>query len=332
MLPTDVTALAELLAAHAVVLLGVGIGIAILVLLGILLAVRALVRLEHPLRDALVRTIYRARDVAASSVLWRRAGILLPSGLLAVHLLLGLVLTMVVVAFAGIAEEVAGGGELAAFDLAFAQALQRETTAPWRDVFGVVSWLGAAPVLALASGIVALVLFRQRRPMLAVVWIVAQAGGGLLNLGLKELFSRTRPELAEPLAVTGWSFPSGHAMGTFIFCGLGAYILVRRRRSWTAAALIVTAALLWCVVMSFSRLYLGVHYASDVVAGMIAGAGWVVVCVSGVELVLKRESRRAMAAAAGVASGELVHGMRPPGPDAKRQSESAAGARARRRR
>lgn len=302
--PADVTALAELLAAHAIVLLGLGIVIALVVLGAMLITVRALVRLEHPLRTALIALMYRARDAAAASVLVRRAGILLPTGLLAVHLLLGLALTMMMVAFAAIAEEVAGGGELTAFDLAFARALQEEATPAWRERFAIVSRLGTAPVLTLAAGIVAAVLFRQRRPMLAGVWIAAQAGGGLLNLGLKELFARTRPEFAEPLGVSGWSFPSGHAMGTFIFCGLGAYLLLRRRRSWTAAGLIITAALFWCVVMSFSRLYLGVHYASDVVAGMIAGAGWVVVCVSGAELVLKRESRRQIEAAANVMAAD----------------------------
>jgi undecaprenyl-diphosphatase len=208
-------------------------------------------------------------------------------------------LTVSVVTFAAIAEEVAGGGALAAFDLAFAQALQQATAPGWQRLFALVSWLGSAPVLAVAAGIVAVGLFRHRRPMLAGVWIAGQAGGGLLNLALKQVFARTRPEFADPLLVPGWSFPSGHAMGTFVFFGLGAYLLLRRTRSWTATYLIVGGSLLWCVLMSFSRLYLGVHFATDVVAGLIAGAGWVVVCVSGVELALQREARVAAAGGPG---------------------------------
>jgi undecaprenyl-diphosphatase len=82
--------------------------------------------------------------------------------------------------------------------------------------------------------------------------------------------------------------PSGHAMGTFILSGMVCYLLLRDIRSWTMAAGVVTASALWCVVMAFSRLYLGVHYASDVVAGLLAGVAWVAVCVSALEVLRRR--------------------------------------------
>ena len=110
-----------------------------------------------------------------------------------------------------------------------------------------------------------------------------------MNQVLKETFERTRPEFADPvLAASSWSFPSGHAMGTFILCGMVCYLLVRENRSWTMAAVIVTASASWCVVMAFSRLYLGVHYASDVHAGLLAGVAWVAVCVSALEVLRRR--------------------------------------------
>ena len=82
-------------------------------------------------------------------------------------------------------------------------------------------------------------------------------------------------------------------MGTFIFCGLGAYLLLRGVRSWTATAVVVTASLVWCLMMGFSRLYLGAHFASDVVAGLLAGAAWVAVCVSVMEVVLTQRAHAA---------------------------------------
>jgi undecaprenyl-diphosphatase len=119
--------------------------------------------------------------------------------------------------------------------------------------------------------------------------VAAQAGGGLLNLILKSTFERTRPEFSDPLlAASSWSFPSGHAMGTFILCGLGCYLVIRELRSWAAVGVVLCVSALWCVLMGFSRLYLGVHFASDVIAGLIAGTAWVAVCVSALEAIRRR--------------------------------------------
>jgi membrane-associated phospholipid phosphatase len=162
-------------------------------------------------------------------------------------------------------------------------------TPGWRRFFAIVSWLGEFPVIALATVAVAVPLRRRYGTVVAAAWIAAQAGGGLLNLALKGAFERAQPEFADPLlASSSWSFPSGHAMGTFVLWGLGCYLLLRELRSWTATAVLVAVTLAWCVVMSFSRLYLGSHFASDVVAGMIAGAAWVAVCASAFEVLRRR--------------------------------------------
>jgi membrane-associated phospholipid phosphatase len=71
----------------------------------------------------------------------------------------------------------------------------------------------------------------------------------------------------------------------------GVYILLRFTRSWTTIAAVVAIALAWCLVMGFTRLYLGVHFLSDVVAGLIAATAWVAVCVSGIEVALRRSNR-----------------------------------------
>jgi membrane-associated phospholipid phosphatase len=181
-----------------------------------------------------------------------------PNGSLALHLTLGLALTAAAAIFVILAEEVAAGGPVAAFDVAFARALWNPTTPGWQRSFEVVSWLGSRDVLGVATLVVAAALLLRHRTAIAIAWIGAQAGGGILNMVLKETFERTRPEFADPmLASSSWSFPSGHAMGTFIFCGLGSYLLLREVRLWPTAAIIVTISVIWCMVMSFSRLYLG---------------------------------------------------------------------------
>jgi undecaprenyl-diphosphatase len=212
---------------------------------------------------------------------------------LALHLLLGLVVAAAAAMFVGIAEEIAAGEKLAAFDRAFARALRETTTPGLERFFLTVSWFGTREVLTAATAGVAIVLLAERRPALAALWISAQAGGGLLTVLLKSIFERTRPDVPAAFGTaSGWSFPSGHVMGTFIFCGVGAYLLLHRLRSPTAVYAVLSASVIWCAVMGFSRLYLGVHFATDVVAGLVAGSAWVAVCVSGLHIALHRNEGR----------------------------------------
>jgi membrane-associated phospholipid phosphatase len=99
--------------------------------------------------------------------------------------------------------------------------------------------------------------------------------GGLLNLQLKAWFARARPELAEALRhAHGYSFPSGHAMGSTITFGALAYLAFRliRRWRWRAAALSFACSMI--LAIAASRIYLGVHWISDVGAGIAAGLIW----------------------------------------------------------
>ena len=101
--------------------------------------------------------------------------------------------------------------------------------------------------------------------------------GGLLNLALKGFFERARPELAEALRQAhGYSFPSGHAMGSTVVLGALSYLALRTlpRWRWRAAALALACTLI--LAISASRIYLGVHWISDVGAGICAGLIWVV--------------------------------------------------------
>jgi membrane-associated phospholipid phosphatase len=286
----DIERVARFLAAHAVLLLAIGLVAASVALLAIVSAVRVAVRYRAPVIALFTTLMVRARDVEPLRRLLDRAPMAVPSAYLAVHLTLGLVVVVAVAGFIALTEEALGqSGDMAAFDTAFARALHDETSEAGLRVFAIVSWLGSRDVVAGVSLVVAAVLTAQRRLVLALVWIAAQAGGALLNLALKAWFARTRPEFADPvLAAASWSFPSGHAMATFIACGVGAYLLLRGGRSWRTTVFVVSAALAWSLVMAFSRLYLGVHYVSDVIAGLIGGAAWVAVCVSALEMMHRR--------------------------------------------
>jgi undecaprenyl-diphosphatase len=283
----EVERAAQFLATHALLLLGAGI---LAVSIAAIVWATYLAARFRPLAQRIVADLAtRVQELQIARRLIGRARGLAPSAYLFLHLTLGLVIAVAVAVFATLAEEALVAGEMATFDVAFARALHDERSAGWQRTFSVVSWFGTREVLATATVAVAMVLLFRHQMLLAFGWAAAQAGGGLLNRVLKEIFERTRPEFADPmLAASSWSFPSGHAMGTFIFCGVGCYVLLRGIRSWTTAAVVVTMSASWSVVMAFSRLYLGVHYASDVVAGLVAGVAWVAVCVSALEVLRRR--------------------------------------------
>jgi membrane-associated phospholipid phosphatase len=230
--------------------------------------------------------------------LWALADLLVPGPLrrgpayLIVHLALGLLVTVAIIAYLAIAENVLAGRWLVDFDLAFARALTADASPAWRTFFWYVTWLGSAPVVAAVAGVVVWVLARKGHGLLATMWAAGQGGAALLNYALKLAFERPRPDGADPqLFSSGWSFPSGHAMGSVVLCGIGVYLLLRLVPAWWDQRLVLTALLAWPLLVGFSRLYLGVHYASDVIAGMVAGIAWVAICVSGAEVVLQRRAR-----------------------------------------
>jgi undecaprenyl-diphosphatase len=104
-----------------------------------------------------------------------------------------------VAVFTTLAEEALASGDMAAFDMAFARALHDARSPEWQRAFSVVSWFGMRDTLAVATVLVAVVLLLRQQAPVALGWVVAQAGGGLLNGVLKETFARTRPEFADPL-------------------------------------------------------------------------------------------------------------------------------------
>lgn len=303
----EIERVAGFLAAHAILFLAAGIVLAIIALASVVGAIHLL----RGYRDRIRRTFISALDYARQFDVFERSltrsRAFLPGPYLAVHLILGLAVTAAVTVFVVIAQDVVGHGATVTFDLAFARALRDSATPRWTRMFTIVSWLGSGYALAVATALVAVYLGRQHDRLAVLGWTAAQAGGWLLNYALKAAFERTRPSFADPLlAASSWSFPSGHAMGTFILLGVGSYVVLRNVRSWSAAAVVVTLTLSWCVVMAFSRLYLGVHFASDVVAGLIAGVAWVAVCASAFEVI---RSRRTISAPAVRLHQQRKHGV-----------------------
>ena len=196
--------------------------------------------------------------------------------------------------FVGIADEIGEDEDLGQFDRALSAALDRHASDDQLRIFATLTDLGDKRFLIPLTAAIALFLMFRRRRFLAAAWMVATATGGLVNVGLKAIFERSRPQfLHEFAAVDGWSFPSGHSSGSFIVYGLLAYLIVLQsapRLHVPVAAVAMT--LIVCV--GFSRVILQVHYFSDVLGGYAFGAAWVAAWIAGLEA-FRRRQRATMA-------------------------------------
>jgi undecaprenyl-diphosphatase len=209
-----------------------------------------------------------------------------PNAYLWLHAVVGIVLALLCTwAFLAIAEDIPEKGRMVQFDLAATAWLQSHGTEWGEAIFVFVSWLGAQVLSALLIAVaIALVVRRDFRRLTTL--LITAVGGGLLNAGLKEVFHRARPAFATEFRARSWSFPSGHAMDSLIGYGLLAWWLAQRyprARRWIFAG---TAGLV--LLIGYARVYLGVHYVSDVVAGFCAGTIWLTVCVTGYNFAERR--------------------------------------------
>ena len=141
----------------------------------------------------------------------------------------------------------------------------------------VVSDVFDPNVFRVALTVIALVYLIHGERHHAIWLLVTVFGGAALGFALKEIVHRARPVLPDPVSTApGMSFPSGHALGASIGCCLLLLIILRFLRRPGRVAAVIAAALIVGAV-AFARVVLGVHYASDVLAGITLGIGWVAV-------------------------------------------------------
>lgn len=215
-------------------------------------------------------------------------------GALGIFLVGGLVVGIAgTAAFAALASEVREG-ETQAFDEAVVRWMGAHRSPTLDAVMVEVTALGTGTVVVMIVVVAALFLVLNERKYSATLLLVSAGGGLLLNGVLKLGFNRPRPTIFLPVVqAVSSSFPSGHAMSSAIVYGTVAYLAARLHRRRWARWLVMAFALVVIVLISFSRMYLGVHYPSDVVAGVMIGLAWAGFCMSTLEAVQKFRPRPA---------------------------------------
>jgi membrane-associated phospholipid phosphatase len=165
--------------------------------------------------------------------------------------------------------------------------------------FTLMTHTGSPVTLGTIVLLVCLALAAKRRLRWAGYLAFTAVTGALLVTQLKIFFARARPDLAEALrSAHGYSFPSGHAMGTTVVFGALTYLALRIHQPWRRKAAVVAFTLTAIVAVAFSRVYLGVHWISDIAAGLAGGALWVAVTTVAYETFRRIRMIRALRARA----------------------------------
>jgi len=207
-----------------------------------------------------------------------------PHGYLGLQLTVGMaVVLLAVFVFANIAEEVVERDSLVVLlDEHLMQWLQAHAT-PGRTAFFlfVTHWHNTPGVLVMTTLLV-LWLAHKRSWDWVLRVLLSVPLGMLLNLLLKGIFERQRPVFDHPLlTLVTYSFPSGHtSAATLLYGVLAAWLLTMLQRRWHAPVLLLAASMV--ALVAVSRVYLGVHYPSDVFAAMASGTAWLAIVLTGV--------------------------------------------------
>jgi undecaprenyl-diphosphatase len=185
--------------------------------------------------------------------------------------------------FAALAEHVASGATQA-FDNSVLVWLASHRTPLTDTAMLEFTALGTATVVLVIAGVAALFLALNKHRYSALLLGVATAGGLALNMVLKLGFHRPRPHVVVWGAQAfSSSFPSGHAMSAAIVYSTVAYLAARLQKHWWSKLITMFSATLLVLLICLSRLYLGVHYPSDVAAGVLIGLSWAGFCMATLE-------------------------------------------------
>jgi undecaprenyl-diphosphatase len=188
----------------------------------------------------------------------------------------------------------------------------RELRSPGATTFFLVfTLLGTGVGLGILVLLIAAALLARGHPRWALFLVVTAAGGGFLNHALKAAFERARPDMADALWRShSYAFPSGHAMGSFVVFGALVYVVMRASSSARVRSGAAALALCLTATISLSRIYLGVHWFSDIVAGLSAGLVWLATTTAVYEVYRRMRLLRTTRARAGQTTPGATAGHR----------------------
>ena len=168
-----------------------------------------------------------------------------------------------------------GAARIHTFDnqiIAYVQGLESDS---WTRFMKLFTWIGSQlPVVVILLATLLFLYFVLHHRSELVFLLVVVGGSALLNLLLKELFRRDRPSLHRLIEETGFSFPSGHSMAAFSLYGAIVFLIWKHIPYLLGRIAVIVIGACLILTIGVSRIYLGVHYPSDVLGGYLISACW----------------------------------------------------------
>ena len=208
-----------------------------------------------------------------------------PEGLFGLYFTIG---TVVFVGaawiFGAMAEDVVNRDLLVLIDERISDWFRSHAPPRFKAAAHLATALASTAAISILFAMMSCFFLWKRRWYGLLKLVLAVPGGMLLDMTLKNLFDRARPGWADPvLALSDYSFPSGHTMMATIVYGFIAIYVIHRIASWPWRVFVATTAILLVLLVALSRMDLGAHYLSDVLAAMAAGIAWLAFCLTAVE-------------------------------------------------
>lgn len=199
---------------------------------------------------------------------------------LKLHLIIAFIISLVCVAGFIFISLLISDQKIIDFDSNVIAAIQGLESPFITKVMKFFTFIGSAPVVIVLSIILIIFLYKVLHHRLELIlFISAIIGSAVLNQILKQVFHRVRPNFHRLIDIEGYSFPSGHAMNAFTVYAILSFLLWRHIPSRWGRSILIVFSVFMIIAIGISRIYLGVHYPSDIIGGYLASGFWLIVAI-----------------------------------------------------
>ncbi|WP_053375926.1 phosphatase PAP2 family protein [Paenibacillus sp. FJAT-27812] len=178
------------------------------------------------------------------------------------------------------------------FDRMIISKIQGAESAGLTALMKLFTFIGSGVIVSVLAIAMLVVLIKLHERRLLLFYGGVLIGSALLNSVLKSIFHRLRPTLHRIIEVNGYSFPSGHSMAAFTFYGIITFLLWKHIPNVYARVALIAVGSILILAIGISRIYLGVHYPSDIVGGYLASGTWLAASIGLYQYILERRQRK----------------------------------------